>query len=69
MSKRRLRIDLVAIKDSIEVGDVKEIAWIVGGGREKESPEEEGRDSRKEKFLVREVKGLRAQPELQQAFV
>ena len=31
VSKRRLRIDLVAIKDSIEVGDVKEIAWIEEG--------------------------------------
>ena len=28
-----------------------------------------GRGSREEKFLVREVKGLRAQPELHQAFV
>ena len=42
---------------------------IVGGGREKESKEKEGRDSRKEKILAREVKSLRAQPELQQAFV
>ena len=36
---------------------------------EKESPEEEERGTRKEKTLVRELKGLRAQPELQQAFV
>ena len=35
----------------------------------KGSPEKEGRGSRKEKMLVREVKGLRAQPELQQAFM
>ena len=31
VSNRRLRIDLAAIKQAIEVGDVKEIVWIEGG--------------------------------------
>ena len=39
------------------------------GGREKDSPEKEGRSFRKEKITYRELKDLRAQPELQQAFV
>ena len=39
------------------------------GGCEKESSEKEERGTRKEKTLVRELRGLRAQPELQQAFI
>ena len=39
------------------------------GGCEKESPEKEGKGTRKEKTLVKELKVLRAQPELQQAFI
>ena len=35
----------------------------------KESQGKGGSDSRKEKTLVRELKGLQAQPEMQQAFV
>ena len=31
VSNRRLRIDLLAIKKAIEVGDVEKVVWIEGG--------------------------------------
>ena len=40
-----------------------------GRGMWKESPEKGGRGSRKEKSSARELKDLRAKPELQQAIV